>query len=97
MTNERKIEILEKSKEVLNTHYKTYGICVAFYHLLKDDEFLPAFINECEYYLGDVLLKHKPEKTKEDGLWMDTTKKNLKIRIAIVDEMILELKSQIRP
>jgi len=96
MTPQRKIEILENCKVLLSKEYRRYGgICVAFYNFLEDGEFLPVFINECEYYLGDIFLKHKPEKIREDGLWMGITRENLKTRISIIDKMINELKQLI--
>jgi len=100
MTNERKIEILEKCKFLLKREYEThkklnFGICLAFfmactlYERMESDGKGTAIF----YHLGDTFTKHRPKNASDDyNLWFGEYKDGLDTRLLVIDVMIHELK-----
>ena len=88
MTNERKIEILEIAKKDRGLNCATNGICTAIMRAMSKrsiEDTLESF---------PELLKYKPFGYDVFQLWLPLVEENIPKRIAIIDEMISELKQQ---
>lgn len=100
MTQERKIKILEDVKLLLPNYYKEHGICSLFYLSMtieerKETKDLGVSI---VYHLGIIFIKNRPSSIYQNyDYWWRRNEEGLKIRLSVIDKMISELKSQMRP
>jgi len=99
MTIERKMAILEQCKIYFESSKPWVGICSVFWRYCTPDELIDESggITTIQFYLGDIFLKHKPKDKTAIQLFFPCTFENIPKRIEIIDKMILELKSQIKP
>ncbi len=90
MTTERKIEILTDAKKCSGLNGALNGICTAIMRVMQENT-----LNEVLQTFTE-LLKHKPNGKYDGQLWFDLEDENIPIRLAIIDEMIIELKTQLK-
>ena len=91
MTTERKIEVLEQAKRHEGLNNFCNGICSA----ILDAMGLSRLYQEKVFEYFPSIQKYKPTDLDDFQLWFYLDKENLIIRLSIIDEIILELKTQL--